>query len=129
MFIRKIFEASYKTRHIPRCWMHSNVIALPKPGKTAYDQIGSYRPITLAPVMLKWMERLVLWHLEETYLDMNPLSPHQYAFREGCGTENALSRVINEIETHIHDNKNKKIVLACFLDIKGAFDNLSHEST
>ena len=41
---------------------------LPKPGKPNYDEVKSFRPISLNSFLLKGLERLVLWELEDTAL-------------------------------------------------------------
>ena len=59
-----IAKASYRTSHTPVCWRNATGIFLPKPGKGDYYNPKSYRTISLSPVPLKWMERLVLWHMQ-----------------------------------------------------------------
>ena len=61
----KLAKASFESGYVPDSWRNSTGIFLPKPGKTDYYNPKSYRTITLAPVPLKWMERIVLWHMEE----------------------------------------------------------------
>jgi hypothetical protein len=68
------------------------------------------------------MERIVGWHLEETSLKTQPISPNQHAFTRGKGTETALSAVVDKIESSILRDH---FVLGVFLDIEGAFDHLS----
>ena len=45
-----------------------------------------------------------------------------FVFRKDIGTDNALSNTVNEIETVI---ANEQYVMVVFLDIKGAFDNVT----
>jgi hypothetical protein len=47
---------------------------------------------------LKTLERLVLWHIEETNLTDRPMHKSQYGFREGKSTDQALSMAVNIIE-------------------------------
>jgi hypothetical protein len=69
------------------------------------------------------MERLVYWHLLETSLKENPLSERQHAFRTGYSTDTALSMTVGKIERGML--RKRGLSLALFLDIAGAFDNLS----
>ena len=52
----------------------------------------------------------------------NTLNKKQYGFRKGCSTEAALHKIVHTIERRI---KKKGYVLGTFLDIEGAFDNIS----
>ena len=52
----------------------------------------------------------------------NTLNKKQYGFRKGCSTEAALHKIVHTIERRI---KKKEYVLGTFLDIEGAFDNIS----
>ena len=84
-----IAKASYRTSHTPVCWRNATDIFLPKPGKGDYYNPKSYRTISLSPVPLKWMERLVLWHMEEDLKIYSKLSKRQYGFTKGASTETA----------------------------------------
>ena len=115
-------KASYNSGHIPACWRRSTAIFLPKPGKTDYYNPKSYRTITLAPVPLKWMERVVLWHMEEDLKIYSKLSKKQYGFVRGSSTETALHKLVHKIEKTII---NSGMALGTFLDVEGAFDNIA----
>ena len=71
------------------------------------------------------MERVVYWNLENTTLKTSPLHKNQHAFRRGHSTEIALVHLVNKIEKAILRNE---FALGVFLDIEGAFDNLSIEA-
>jgi hypothetical protein len=79
----------------------------------------------MSPFLLKCLERLVLWELESTALESNPLSRFQHAFRRDRGTDTALSEVVDKIESGLLRGQ---YTLGVFLDIQGAFDNLSIKS-
>jgi retron-type reverse transcriptase len=119
-----IYKACLSTGYTPKEWRKSKTIFIPKPGKTDYTEPRAYRPISLTSFLFKTLERLVYWHLEDTTLKTHPLSKQQHAFRRGFSTETALSRVINRLEKAVF---NGKLAIGVFLDIKGAFDNLSLE--
>lgn len=116
-----IYKASYLLGHVPSNWCKSKVIFIPKTGKDDYTKPRSFRPISLSPFMLKIMERIVLWHLNDTCLINNPLSEDQHAFRSGKSTETALTTFVSKVERALHKNQ---LALGVFLDIQGAFDNV-----
>jgi len=98
------------------------VIFLPKPGKDSYDEVKSYRPITLSSFLLKGLEKILLWFILETKLKEG--LPRQHAFTKGKSTDTALSEAVNIIEKSAMRGKH---ALGVFLDIEGAFDNLDFE--
>jgi len=116
-----MFRASVLLGYIPRVWQRSKVIFIPKPGKKTYDQPRSFRPISLSSFVLKTLERLWLWHLNDTDFKENPMSEEQHAFRTGFSTESALSNATEYIEKGMLKHG---FALSVFLDIQGAFDNV-----
>ena len=117
-----IAKASLSLAHTPKCWSDSTGIFIPKPGKSDYYNPKSYRTITLAPTMLKWMERVILWHMEADLKVHKSMNAKQYGFTKGVSTETALHKLVNKLETAIlHEG----MALCTFLDIEGAFDNVS----
>jgi ribonuclease HI len=123
--ISNLFKACLELTYSPKNWRTSKVIFIPKPGKNSYDKVRSFRPISLTPVILKALERLVLWQLEKTDLKRHPLHANQYAFRKGRSTEMALNQVITILENAKHKKHHSLVV---FLDLKGAFDNVSYNA-
>jgi retron-type reverse transcriptase len=110
---------------IPTSWTRARVVFLPKPAKTSSRDLRSFRPISLTSFVLKTLERIVLYRLEETTFLHHPLHPAQHGFRKNKSTHTALSALVSCIE------ELKRDILpgiAVFLDIKGAFDNVPHKS-
>jgi ribonuclease HI len=123
--IVQCYKACLTLGYTPEVWRKANAIFIPKPGKDNYSNIRSFRPITLSNFILKGLERVVMWHLEETVLQSNPLNANQHAFRKGHSTESALTGMVDKLEYAINNNK---FAIGVFLDIKGAFDNVDAES-
>ena len=63
--------------------------------------------------------------MEEGVFQTQPITSSQHAFRAGFSTQTALSTLLNKIERSLEKGG---IVFAAFLDIIGAFDNISHEA-
>jgi len=120
--LAQIYKASFLLGYQPFNWREARVIFIPKPGKSDYTQARSFRPITLSSFVGKVFERLLLWWLNDTSLAIRPLSQHQHAFRRKRSTENALSNAVERIEGAL---AKKQFALGVFLDIQGAFDNVS----
>ena len=116
---------SHEMQHVPGSWTESNGIFLPKPGKTDYNKPNSYRTITLSPTLLKLQEKVILWHMQHDLGMEDSLGKKQFGFKKGTSTETALHKVIHKIEKRI---AKKGYVLGTFLDIEGAFDNVSFKA-
>ena len=78
--------------------------------------------ITLTSFQLKWLERLVLCHFNDDSNLQARFSAFQYGFRAGVSTETALHEFVRRIELSL---ANKRTALGIFLDIVGAFDNIT----
>lgn len=84
---------------------------------------GNYRPISVLPVIAKIFER-ILYNRLNVYLQAKKfLNRHQYGFREKSSTLTAAVDLVTKIKTHIDQ---KEIVLGIFIDLKKAFDTVSH---
>ena len=54
--------------------------------------------ITLTSFQLKWLERLVLYHINEDNNMQAKLAASQYGFRAGVSTETALHEFVRSVE-------------------------------
>ena len=124
-YLATLFRASVSLSYVPRAWKLARVVFIPKSGKADYGDPRSFRPITLTSFILKTLERLVQWQLEATELRLMPLHRNQFGFRKGLSTEHAISKTLSTLENL---KRSKKPAIAIFLDIKGAFDNVSYTS-
>ena len=96
--LMNIFKASVLLRYVPKKWREDSAIFIPKPGKDDYSQVRSFRPITLAPVLCKVLECVILWHLKEKAILQSALSVNQHAFRNDYSTDTALATTVHQIE-------------------------------
>jgi ribonuclease HI len=116
-----LYRACLAMGYTPLAWRLSRAVFIPKPGKDDYGQAKSFRPISLMSYIFKAFERTLLWELEGTYLQLEPLNRNQHAFRAGHSTDSALSEAVDTIEQAITRNE---YAMGSFMDIDGAFDNL-----
>ena len=121
-YYRVIFQACLRHSYVPLAWKEGTGIFLLKPGKERYFDAKSFRMITLTSFQLKWLERLILYHINEDSNVQAKLSASQYGFRAGVSTETALHEFVRRVE---HCLVRKKPALGIFLDIVGAFDNVT----
>lgn len=108
---------------LPPQWKHADITLIPKPGKPLSPK--NLRPISLTSCIGKVFEHLVhnrlLSHIEEN--DYFPDT--MYGFRPHLSTQDVLLQLKEDIIDNL-SNQNKKSILA--LDVKGAFDNISHDA-
>ena len=123
--LQYLFDSCLTAGYTPTLWRESQVIYIPKPGKSDYGKTNSYRPISLTSFLFKTMEKMVAKHVETQYLATSPYHRSQHAFRSGQSTISALSALINKIEEGIAGGG---FVVGVFLDVAAAFDNLTFDS-
>ena len=99
------------------------MVFIPKTGRQDLDNVKAYRPITLTSFQLKLLEKVILWHLLS--LDSVSIAIHtnQHAYRAGSSTDSALHALVSRIEESVSKGE---FALGVFLDIRSAFDSVSH---
>lgn len=106
---------------IPSSWRSQEILPILKPDKPS-DDATSYRPIALSSVLAKIAEHLVKNRLEWFIESNQKLSNSQFGFRKGKSTMDSISILTTDIRTAFTTNKN---VVAAFLDISSAYDNVN----
>ena len=117
-----VFNKSLSSGVFPAMLKSAKVVPLYKGGSD--DLLDNYRPISLLPVISKILEKVVFKSLMTHLTDNNLLYERQYGFRPNRSTTDAVTNLVGEILTSFEDNQ---MVLALFVDLKKAFDTVSHE--
>ena len=117
-----LFTLSVTTGVFPTKLKVSKTIPIFKAGeRTSCD---NYRPISLLSAISKILEKIVANSLVN-HLEINKLLyENQYGFLRGRSTVHNITKLTNRIS---HDLNEKKFVIGVFLDIKKAFDSVSHK--
>lgn len=118
-----LINAAFRLKHVPDVWKVAEVIMIAKPGKPPND-ISSYRPISLLPIVSKLFEKLLLKRLKPIIESKNLLPNHQFGFRNRHSTIDQVHRITDIIEKAYEE---KKICSGVFLDVAQAFDKVWHE--
>ena len=63
-----------------------------------YFEAKSFRIIALTSFQLKWLEKLILYHINEDYYERANFCASQYGFRAGVSTETALHEFVRRVE-------------------------------
>ncbi len=120
--LAEFFRASSLLGYVPLRWRDSKAVSIPKPGKSDYSLVRSFRPISISSFIIKALERVWAWQLQELSLIQKTLSWDQHAFRRGYGQDSALSTRVEYAESEIIQ---KQFAYGVFPDIQGVFDNVS----
>ena len=120
-YLLTLFNQCLKLGLFPTTWKEAYVKILPKPGKDDYNQLTSYRPIGLLPVLGKILEALFINRMTWDFYRTGKLSLKQFGFRPQTSSVDALRKLISEIEKW--KKKEDTQVMMVSLDIKAAFDN------
>ena len=118
--LTKIFNDCLKHGIFPDSLKRSEVCPIYKNGDRS--RINNYRPISILPALSKILEKIINVRLAH-YLETNDLlSPNQFGFRHGKGTEQAVNKLISFTSANM---SNGKKCLTIFLDLAKAFDTIS----
>lgn len=84
---------------------------------------GNYRPISVLPILSKVFEKIIHNRLSAFLKSKKFLYEKQYGFRPKSNTVTAATDLVTKIKSSIDS---KKITLGVFVDLKKAFDTVSH---
>jgi hypothetical protein len=114
---------SLRTGYFPAQWKVSQIITILKPGKPT-NEVTSYRPIILLPVLSKLFEKLFLTILQPFLHEQRTIPDHQFGFRQKNDTTLQVHSFTSAITEAL---ENHKYGTAAFLDNSQAFDKVWHE--
>lgn len=116
-----IINLLWHSNLIPREWKIDCLVPILKPEKDP-NVADSYRPITLSSCVGKIFEQLLKQRIEFFIEHNNILPKNQFGFRRGYSARESLSHLSMDVSEARHENK---VLVAVFLDIVGAFNNVN----
>ena len=87
------------------------------------DQPAKHRPITVQSILVRIFHRVLAGRLETAC----PVDERQKGFRPGDGLAQNL-KILESILQEAQDVRKPRNLFLCFLDVRKAFDSVSHES-
>ena len=87
------------------------------------DEVKNYRPISILSVYSKIFERVVYGQVYKFLEKYSILSNHQFGFRSGRSTAQAILNLLNYIYPCLDADSN---VLSIFCDFSKVFDSVNH---
>ena len=118
--LARAFTISLKLGFILHVWKIAVLCMLVKPDKPP-SQTTSHRPISLLSAIMKLFERVIEKCLRKHLEDNGFFSKYQSGFRKSKSTNDHLFRLSQTIMESFNRGEH---VIAAFLDVKKAFDNV-----
>lgn len=122
LVLQSIFSCCLGMGYFPDSWRISAVKIIPKPNKADYSIASSYRPISLTSNLSKLLEKIINSHLTFFLESNDVIHRHQYGFRAGRSTSDALQRVLT-----LASEPGMRTAIVSF-DFRSAFDFAPHSA-
>ena len=120
--LARLFTSSIQLGYIPTAWRLATLHMLLKPNKLP-SLTTSYRPISLISSIMKLFERVIEQRLRSHLEHIGFTNKHQSGFRKATSTNDHLFRLSQSIMESFNRGEH---VVAAFLDVEKAFDNVWH---
>jgi hypothetical protein len=118
--LTQLFNAALSKGYLPAQWKIAPIILISKPGKPP-NELTSYRPISLLPIISKVFEKLLLKRILPMVESLIP--NHQFGLRKRHSATEKTHRILRKINEAV---ENRQYCSAAFLDISQAFDKVWH---
>ena len=117
-----IINKSILNQVVPQKWKHACITPIFKSGDRG--ESTNYRPISVLPTMSKIVEKVIKLQLQ-SHLDSNHIiTENQYGFRRNHSTEACVLNMLNTLYEHADKGELGGVI---FIDLKKAFDTVSHK--
>ena len=120
--LARLFTSSIQLGYIPTAWKLATLCMLLKPDKPI-TRTTSYRPISLISSIMKLFERVIEQRLRSHLEHIGFINKHQSGFRRAKSADDHLFRLSQSIMESFNRGEH---VVAAFLDVEKAFDNVWH---
>ena len=120
--LARLFTSPIPIGYIPTAWKLATLRMLLKPDKLP-SLTTSYRPISLMSSITKLFEWVIEQGLRSYQEDIGFINKYQSGFRQNNSTDNHLFRLSQSVMESFNRGEH---VVAAFLDVEEAFDNVWH---
>jgi hypothetical protein len=119
----KAYSLLFNYGHHPQCWKRATGAILKKPSKPDYSLPKAYRVITLLSCLGKVIERIIAKRLSHLAEVSHLLHNSQIGGRLKKSAIDAALLLVDQVQ---HQKQKGYVTSTVFLDVKGAFDHVSH---
>ena len=120
--LARLFTSSIQIGYFPTAWKLATLRMLLKPDELP-SLTTSYRPISLMSSIMKLFEWVIEQRLRSYLEDIGFIKKYQSGFRQAKSTDDHLFRLSQSM---MESFNRKEHVVAVFLDVEKAFDNVWH---
>jgi hypothetical protein len=120
--VAQLINESFSEGTFPDILKVARVIPIFKAGRR--DIIANYRPISTLHFLSKVFEKIVFNRMVAFFNKFDVISAHQFGFRRGRSTGDALLRYTDAIYEALNCGKS---VVSVLLDLSKAFDTVDHD--
>ena len=120
--LARLFTSSIQISYSQTAWKLATLRMLLKPDKLP-SLTTSYRPISFMSSILKLFERVIEQRLRSYLEDIGFINKYQSGFRQNKSTDDHLFRLSQSVMESFNRGEH---VVAAFLDVEKAFDNVWH---
>ena len=120
--LTKVYNFSLSQGIVPKSWKSATVIPLKKEGNS--PDVNNLRPISLLPVQIKLLEKVIHKRFSE-YLEQNELlDDKQGGFRPNHSTVDTIVKFSENLYKNINLGQT---TIAVYIDLRKAFDTVNHK--
>lgn len=124
-YVLQIYNHLLRMGIFPTEWKMAKLVLIPK-GSNPAEDVTMHRPLCLLDVEGKLFELLIEARLENEIDRTGGLSEHQFGFRKGRQTIDAVGRVLRIAErAEAYTWKHRRICVMITLDVRNAFNSAS----
>ena len=120
--LARLFNRCIELETFPNNFKVASVIPIPK--KISPTSLDEFRPISLLSVFSKLFEKILESKMTKFITKNCILTPSQFVFTENNSTELAITTFYDKLLNNLNG---KLITCSIFLDLRKAFDSVSHE--
>lgn len=121
-YLGKLYRATFRLEYYPDSWKEYATVVLRKPGKADYGLAKAYRPIALLNAIAKILSACVAEDVSYMAEKHQMLPSRHFGGRPGRTTTDSLHLLVKWVRDSLRAGQ---VVSALFLDISGAFPNVS----
>ena len=121
-YLTKIFNLSLNRGLVPEIWKTATVIPIKKEGNS--PDVNNLRPISLLPVQIKMLEKIVHKRLLEHLELYDLLDNKQGGFRPNHSTIDTIVRFTENLYKNLNSGQ---ATVAVYIDLRKAFDTVNHD--